>query len=189
ALWIIHTYCYEIFPSTPYLNIYSPEKQSGKTVCMGLLNVLASKAWMPGGGTAPPRIMSRIARCRPTLLLDDWQLVFRPSVSQQFIAFLSASCADGSRFPIPGNADTDQEIFCPKAFAGSVCLPPALADRSIPIVLQRRNPADIVTAAWPSIITMVASPLLEPISSWARHNWRNILHFTGQLSLADFPGL
>ena len=80
ALWIIHTYCYEIFPSTPYLNIYSPEKQSGKTICMGLLNVLARKAWIPGGGTAPPRIMSRIARRRPTLLLDDWQLVFRPSV-------------------------------------------------------------------------------------------------------------
>src|SRR5947209_4860481 len=149
ALWIIHTYCYEIFPSTPYLNIYSPEKQSGKTICMGLLNVLASKAWMPGGGAAPPRIMSRIARYRPTLLLDDWQLVFRPSVSQQFIAFLSASCADGSRFPVPGNQDADQEIFCPKAFAGSVCLPSALADRSIPIVLQRRKPADLVIPGWP----------------------------------------
>jgi len=188
ALWIIHTYCYDIFPSSPYLNIYSPEKQSGKTICMNLLNVLSSKAWMPAGGTAPPRIMSRIAKHRPTLLLDDWQLVFRPSVSQQFIAFLSASCANGSRFPVPGN-DSDQEVFCPKAFAGSVCLPPVLADRSIPVVLQRRKPDDLVFPGWPGMISMVASPLIAPISSWARDNWRNVRHFSCQPPLSDIPGL
>ncbi len=40
TLWVVHTYGFEYFPVTPYLNIFSPENQSGKTVCMQLLHLL-----------------------------------------------------------------------------------------------------------------------------------------------------
>jgi hypothetical protein len=45
ALWIVHTYCYRAFPVTPYLEIHSPEKQSGKTVCLRLLQFVSNNAW------------------------------------------------------------------------------------------------------------------------------------------------
>src|SRR5205807_1354317 len=100
ALWIVHTYCFEAFPYTPYLNIYSPEKQSGKTVCLQVLRYLANNTWMPGGGLTASRIMERIAQDRPTLLLDDWQTAFRPTEAQAIIGFLNASCARNSQYAV-----------------------------------------------------------------------------------------
>src|SRR5437773_1839298 len=39
-LWVVHTYYFDYLPGTPYLNICSAEKQSGKTVCLQLLRLL-----------------------------------------------------------------------------------------------------------------------------------------------------
>src|SRR5215468_8091052 len=59
ALWIVHTWCFDAFPSTPYLDIRSPEPQCGKTLCLQLLNALSSGAWLTSG-PAPPILMKQL---------------------------------------------------------------------------------------------------------------------------------
>src|SRR5581483_6250186 len=52
ALWILHTYaCSNVF-LTPYLNIYSPVEESGKTTCLAILRALCAQPWW-AGGTSP----------------------------------------------------------------------------------------------------------------------------------------
>src|SRR5436853_50685 len=38
ALWILHTYCYDRFRVTPYLEIRSRESESGKSTCLKILD-------------------------------------------------------------------------------------------------------------------------------------------------------
>ena len=64
ALWIVHTYCFDVLPVTPYLNIYSPEKQCGKTICLQLLRMLASNPWMPSERRRMTAFVNATARSR-----------------------------------------------------------------------------------------------------------------------------
>ena len=188
ALWIVHTYCFEVFPATPYLNIYSPEKQSGKTVCLQLLRMLSHNPWMPGGGLTASRLMDRIAQRRPTLLLDDWHTAFRPTEAQSLIGFLNAGFVEESRYSLRGSEDLD--IYCPKAFAGPSGLPAPLADRAIPIVLQRRRPSESVQPFCSSIIRLDAAPLSDQLRLWFKDhgNTRTVYEHAARLFFTDLPG-
>jgi hypothetical protein len=192
ALWVVHTYGFEYFSVTPYLNICSPESQSGKTVCMSLLDLLCHKPWMPSGLT-PARLISRLTNSQPTLLLDNWDTFFRASDSQSIVGFLNAGSAYGNRFvtrpdhrdsdesihrnrygyPVvtrPGNQESDKSIFCPKAFAGQGRLPASLADRCLSIVLQRRKPTEPALPFWRDIVSKDVFRLVEPIPAWLNKN-------------------
>ena len=49
ALWIVHTWCFEVFSTAAYLNVRSPEPQSGKTLCLDLLELLCRSPWLAPG--------------------------------------------------------------------------------------------------------------------------------------------
>src|SRR6476620_7451915 len=44
ALWILHTYAFELRDVTTYLGIESPEKRCGKTTLLSVLSELANRA-------------------------------------------------------------------------------------------------------------------------------------------------
>jgi len=190
ALWIIHTYCFEVFIVTPYLNVCSPEKQSGKTVCMKLLSLLANNSWMPPGGLTATRLMEHIAQRRPTVLLDDWHTAFRPSETQSIIGFLNAGSAEETRYSARSSDAAEKDIYCPKAFAGAVDLPPSLADRSIPIVLQRPRAAEHTLPFCGSIVRARSGPLVKQVRQWVadKTNYHNLFQLAADLFLGDLPG-
>jgi hypothetical protein len=170
ALWVAHTYCFNRFPVTPYLEIYSPEKQSGKTVCLRLLKLLCNHPWLPVGINAS-RLVIRIASCQPTLLLDNWDTVFRASGSQSIVGFLDAGATQGSYYSF--NADnnySDFPVFCPKAFAGHQRLPAPLADRCFPILLRRLKNKEQVLPFWEDVASNKAYGLAKSLRSWAEEN-------------------
>lgn len=178
ALWVVHTYCYKHFPETPYLEISSPEGQSGKSVCLGLLEVLCSKAWMPGGVTAAC-ITTRLANHQPALLLDDWHTVLRSSGNQPLLALLKAGARAGSYYPeYPKEKDWDGLVFCPKAFAGQGRLPDSLAPHCIPIVLRRKRSKDRVTAFWQDKAAWKVYDLRKSLAAWAEENTKLIDELT-----------
>src|SRR5947209_199044 len=187
ALWIVHTYCLEVFPVTPYLYVYSPEKQSGKTVCMRLLRLLANNSWMPAGGLTATRLMEQIAQRRPTVLLDDWHTIFRPREAQSIIGFLNASSAEETRYS--GVGAEDKDIYCPKAFAGPVGLPSLLAGHSIPIRLQRRKPNQYALPCYSSVVRIESAPLVEQIREWIhdKENYRTLYRHASELFGSDLP--
>lgn len=167
TLWIVHTWCFEVFPATPYLNIWSPEKQSGKTQCLQLLRMLCRNPWMPGGGLTSTRLMDQIAKRRPTLLLDDWHTAFRPTEAQSIIGFMNAGFTEDGRYAARGSDDAeDLNSYCPKAFAGSASLPGPLADRSIPIVLQRQKPSQSFRIFCSTIIHPQAGSYTKQFRLW-----------------------
>ncbi len=150
AVWVMHTYILDACDQTPYLNIRSPEKQSGKTRLLEVLATLVFRPWMV---TRPSEsvLFRKIERDRPTVLLDEVDLVF--AKGDEFLGVQSALNSGTRRgVPVPrtekrgGSFELlEFEVFCPKALSGiGKSLPDTVADRSIPIVLMRKRPGDQV---------------------------------------------
>ncbi|HEV2992351.1 MAG TPA: DUF3631 domain-containing protein [Candidatus Angelobacter sp.] len=193
ALWVVHTYCFERFPVTPYLEICSPEAQSGKSTCLGLLRVLSKNSWMPGGVTAAC-LTTRLASNQPTLLLDDWHTVLRPSGTQPLLALLKAGSRSGSYYPeYPKERDWDGKVFCPKAFAGQGRLPAALSALCIPIVLRRKKAKERINSFWHDRTQWEVYDFRKSLSVWGEENSEAIRDLAVQnlanTHIASAPGL
>src|SRR5437763_2154859 len=144
ALWIMHTYSYKACSVTPYLNIHSMERRSGKTTCLQLLSYLCPDSWFV---TAPAAatVIRKLLYSRPIVLLDDRHITFSPSDRQQVVSLLICGATHDERYFAgdSGRTITAFDVFCPKAFAGRGPFPPALADRSIPICLGPARPSTV----------------------------------------------
>src|SRR5205823_5065207 len=138
---------YQVSYYTPYLNISSAVEESGKSTCMKLLRAFCAQPWWAAGVPAST-LTRKIIADHPAVLLDNWQATFRASDKQQVTGFLLSGCTNLQGFSLlernhRGDFSTREvQTFCPKAFAGLEPLPPTLARRSLPIVLQRAKPQE-----------------------------------------------
>ena len=183
ALWIVHTRCFQHFPTAAYLHIRSPEPESGKSVCMQLLKLLCDWPWLANGPT-PETVAYTLIRGRSlkeitsqdgscfhpppfTILIDDCHHTFGPSERQQVVAMLNSGSTRLSSYVL---RDAEYLLFGPKAFAGNAPLPASLAARCIPIVLRRKKPEqttylfnrDVARAAAANILQWLDSLANEP---------------------------
>ena len=159
ALWIVHTWTFRNASTAAYLNIRSPETESGKTRCLQLLDRVCDSPWFASGPTAAT-VITRLLKNRSThrvekpdgslslplkepvaFLLDDCHHIFAPSERQPLIAMLNSGCRRQSRY---SRGETDYNLFGPKAFASNCPLPRSLASRCIPIMLRRKKPSQVV---------------------------------------------
>ena len=140
ALWVLHTYCYYTAEVTPYLSIQSTDKQSGKTLCLQLLSLLCENPALTSGFTVHKLTARMSLRPVSAILLDECQAIVgtrsRPK-TPVLRGLLASGFHRGLGYTGPFEED---DIFCPKAFAGRGPLPEELADRSIPIILQPLQP-------------------------------------------------
>ncbi len=171
ALWVLHTYaCSNVF-LTPYLNIYSPVEESGKTTCLAVLRALCAQPWW-AGGTSPAAFKRKLAAEATTVLLDNWQTLFRASDKHPMTGFLLNGCDFVPDLCAHLERREKHKVeacrFSPKAFAGSESLPPALARRSIPIVLQRRRPAEKVIPLPYLMLSPKTAKLTSAMQAWAK---------------------
>jgi hypothetical protein len=148
ALWVLHTYLLEAADITPYLAITSAEKQCGKTVLLDVLDAVVHKPWR---AVRPSEavLFRKIERDRPTLLLDEVDAIWGPksrSEDEGLRALLNAGFRRyGSTVPRcvgPSLKLRDFSTFCPKALAAIGDLPATIADRSIPIRMERKRRGD-----------------------------------------------
>src|ERR1700732_509567 len=70
AVWIAHTHAVGSATTTPYLNINSAVKQSGKTRLLEACELLVHRPWLTGRTTAAC-LIRKVDQVRPTLLLDE----------------------------------------------------------------------------------------------------------------------
>jgi len=174
ALWIVHTHVFDVFDITPYLNIRSPEKRSGKTTLLKLLKLLCARAWLTGRISAAV-LVRKIDKERPTLLLDEADAAFNGT--REFTEAVRAIFDFGNErggqasICIKAGGDwgyKDFEAFCPKAFAGiGRRMPDTVEDRSIPIDLKRCSPDESVEKFRRRKVRAEAERIQELIALWA----------------------
>ena len=114
ALWIMHTYSYKASSVTPYLNIHSMERRSGKTTCLQLLSYLCPDSWFV---TAPAAatVIRKLLYSRPIVLLDDRHITFSPSDRQQVVSLLTCGATHDQRYFAGDSGRTIKafDVFCP----------------------------------------------------------------------------
>jgi hypothetical protein len=172
ALWIAHTHSLAAFDVTPYLNVRSAEKRSGKTRLLEVLGLLVPRPWhavQPSEAV----LFRKIARDTPTLLLDEVDAVFTGPPSDRtegLRALLNAGYRRGAtvdRCVGQGMHLRAFPVFCAKALTGIGTLPDTVADRCIPIALLRRKKSEQVTKFKLREVRPRAAPLYGALAAWA----------------------
>jgi hypothetical protein len=143
TLWIAHTHAVGAGETTPYLAVTSAEKRSGKTRLREVLELLVSSA-LSASNISDAALFRAVEKLTPTLLLDEADAVFKAREREDLRGMLNAGYRRGAvAYRMGGANKTTLEafpVFCAKAFFGiGDFLPDTLADRAIPIRLQRRT--------------------------------------------------
>jgi hypothetical protein len=144
ALWALHTYVYDLFDTTPYLNVTSAAKQSGKSrLLCELLPLLVARAWAVFDASEAV-LFRKVDKEHPTLLVDEVDATFGKDskVTEGLRAIYNVDYRRGAKVArCVGNsfAPTDFDVYGPKAFAGLSGLPDTVRDRSGHIELRRRS--------------------------------------------------
>jgi hypothetical protein len=172
ALWIVHAHIAQWCDQTPYLTVTSPERGCGKSRLLEILERLTPRAWYavePSEAVAYRNINAKF----PTLLLDEVDAIFNAKVADRHEG-LRAILNAGHRktASVPRCVGTSLEIvefrvFCPKVLAGIGDLPDTVADRSIPIRLQRKTRDEKVERFLLREATRDLTPLRDLIATWA----------------------
>jgi Protein of unknown function (DUF3631) len=172
TVWIAHTYAIVAATVTPYIAITSAVKQCGKTLLLEVFKLLVNKPWLTGRVTAAC-LYRKVDLVRPTLLLDESDAAF--SGEKEYAEALRGILNTG--FSADGVASTcvgqganigfkDFKTYCPKAIAGIGNLPDTVADRSIPIRLQRKLPGETVSRFRRRKVKDEAQEIKTELSNW-----------------------
>lgn len=175
ALWIVHTHLVQYFETTPYLAVTSPTKQCGKSQLLKLLKYLTPRSWL---AVLPSEavVYRQIHAVMPTLLLDETDTIFSPRTADKhegLRAILNAGYSKGAAVPrCIGNSSTPQDfrVFCAKVLAGIGTLPDTVADRSVPIRLQKKKRSEHIERFREPQVAVEAQPYYENIVRWAEEN-------------------
>lgn len=175
ALWIVHTHMVHRFDNTPYLAVTSPTKGCGKTQLLSLLKYLTPRSWfavLPSEAV----VYRQIHAVMPTLLLDETDTIFAPRTADKhegLRAILNSGYRKGASVPrCIGNSSTPQDFntFCAKVLSGIGTLPDTVADRSVPIRLQKKRANEPVERFRERQVELEAAAIRTNIEAWADAN-------------------
>jgi len=150
ALWVAHTHAFEAAEATPYISITSPEKRSGKTRLLEVLELVVNRPWLTGRVT-PAVLARKVDKDEPTLLLDESDAAFNgdKEYAETLRGILNTGHRRGGKASVCTGQGAnisfkDLSTFCPKAIAGIGKLPDTVSDRSITIILKRRTASEFI---------------------------------------------
>jgi 5S rRNA maturation endonuclease (ribonuclease M5) len=142
AVWSVYTFLAEHFLVSPRLCISSPVMGCGKST---LTDIISRLVWRPlkASNATSASIFRVIEMHKPCLLIDEGDTFVELDEGLRGI-LNSGHRHDGAVLRVVGE-NLEPRLFstfspCTVALIGE--LPPTLADRSIPIRLKRRRPAD-----------------------------------------------
>ena len=176
ALWVLHAHAIGAADTTPYLDISSAEKQSGKSRLLEVLAQLTPRTMEAANVSDAALFRALSGDDGPaTLLYDEVDVLFGRGAStskEEQRGLLNAGYRRGAvawRCEGDGSkqAVTPYPVFGAKALAGIGELPETLADRSIPIRLRRRRPDEKVERGRYKVIAADCSPLKALAERWA----------------------
>ena len=149
ACWVLHTFMADRFLVSPRLSISSPTRGCGKTTLLDVLSRLVLRP-LQASNVTPAAVFRVIDRCRPCLLIDEADTFL--GVNDELRGILnSGHRKGGSVLRVTGDDHEPRQFatFGPCAIALIGNLPSTLADRSIPVELNRRRPGERVESYRP----------------------------------------
>jgi hypothetical protein len=175
ALWIAHTHAFDAAYVTPYLQVTSPEKRSGKTRVLEVLELLVPDP-LRVVSISEAALFRKVAQGCVTLLFDEVDEVFdkreRSTRNEGLRALLNAGYREGAKVARCAGSGRRMSVveypaFCPKALASIGSLPDTVADRSITIRMERKTSEERVSRfrfreAWGE-----AEPIRRGFGAWA----------------------
>jgi 5S rRNA maturation endonuclease (ribonuclease M5) len=124
ALWDLHTHALDAADYTPYSNISSADKRSGKTRLLEVQNLLVAKPWLTSR-TTTSALVRKIANDQPTLLLDESDAAFKgnPDYAEALRGILNSGFEREGKVSLSVPVGKEWEMrdfstFSPKAIAG-----------------------------------------------------------------------
>ncbi|MGH2760454.1 MAG: DUF3631 domain-containing protein [Actinomycetota bacterium] len=144
ALWVVHTHVVDASEATPYIAVTSPERRSGKTRLLEVLELLVPRP-LRVANVSEAALFRTIADERATLLLDEGDAIFNAKNDHEDLrALINSGYRRGAvvlRCEVQGKKITPcrYDAYGPKVIAAIGRLPDTIADRSIPIRLQRKH--------------------------------------------------
>ena len=152
ALWILHTHAVEAFESTPRLALLSPEKGSGKTRTLEVLDLLVPEPMHAVNLSAAALFRMIQSKGKVTLLLDECDTYLGPRVAkdhEELRGLINAGHRRGAVAYRCVGEPSKMEIkefpaFAPVALAGIGDLPDTVLDRAAVIPMRRRAPGEHV---------------------------------------------
>jgi Protein of unknown function (DUF3631) len=169
ACWVVHTFLAEHSLFSPRLSISSPTKGCGKTT---LLDVLARLVLRPllASNVTPAAVFRVIEKHKPCLLIDEADTFL--GVNDELRGILNSGHRKGGAVLRVTGDDLEPRqfaTFAPCGIALIGTLPPTLADRSIPVELNRRRPNEPVESFRPDRAGQLDA-LARQVARWARDN-------------------
>jgi hypothetical protein len=167
AVWVLHTYVYELRDTVAYVAIESPEKRCGKTTLLSVLAAMVHKPLIASNITVSA-LFRVIDTLRPTLFIDeaDTFLAGNGTIrgiinsgntwrTAYVLRMAKSSKSRGKAEPLEPKAENADSAFkkyncwCPKVIAMIGQVPDTIADRSIVVMMSRK------------LITETRAPLSE----------------------------
>ncbi len=139
ALWVLHTWAFEAADYTPRLALTSPTKRCGKGIVLELLGLVCRVPMMAASVTAAALYRS-IEAWQPTLLIDETDNIDQKNAGELRAVLNGGYTRSGSVIRCEGDDHQPKPFsaFAPVTLAGIGSLPDTLADRSVPIRMERK---------------------------------------------------
>jgi len=178
ALWVAHTWVAERFGHTPRLHISSPAKRCGKSTLMDILRATCRRPLKADNISASGVFRTVEALAPLTLLLDEADSFVAENDELRGVL--------NSGFERSGNVVRMMEVsgewqpltfrtFAPLALAGIGALPSTLEDRAVPVVLQRKGTAEVVTKLRVRGVRADLADLARKLARWSRDRGQALL--------------
>jgi Protein of unknown function (DUF3631) len=175
TLWAVHTHFVDQFDSTPRLAILSPEKQSGKSRTLEILDLLCAGPERLSD-TSAAFMFRRIAQGEVTVLLDEcdatWSRGKNGDESAQALrSIVNAGHRKGAtvgRVEMNGKkAELARfSVYAPVALAGIGDLPDTILDRAVIVRMRRRAPDEKIAEYRERVTRPEGEALRERLAEW-----------------------
>jgi putative DNA primase/helicase len=185
ALWTVHTHAFDCWRYTPRLGITAPEKGCGKSTLLDVLKELTPRA-IKTENLSTATMFRIVDGYRPILLIDEFDTFLKGN--EELRGALNAGHAKGGRH-LRCEGEYNQvrafKTFAPAALAGIGNLPPTLADRSIPVLLQKRRQDETLEELSDHHVGHL-NDLASQITRWVADNRQNLLTIKPELPVGIF---
>ena len=173
ALWVAHCHAIEAAAATPRLIISSPEKQSGKTRLLEVLELVVPRP-IAAVNVSVSALYRSIGEPPPTILWDEVDTVFtreRDGEREYLRGVLNGGYRRGAavlRVVIDGHTPEVKSFpsFAPVALAGIGKFPDTITDRGIVVELRRRLPNERVRPFRRRLVEPEAAEIRQRLAAW-----------------------